>query len=266
MDCCDFLSCFFGSSNGSLKEREPLLDHSNDLEPTIEASSISLYDELIDKWRRPATSLPVQIDLPRLIYKFGITDNSGKSLLPDNIKDLQRGELLKLLFDTLNRFFTMSIAEQNEFNRIFEELVEPTKEGDISIRLSYFLERIASENIPAMGILKACNQSFLAPAVIMLKSRLGGQLRYKDLRDGWFISIQVCDTEIILKHRKTEQSFETNPDSHFQFDWELTLTFNRAVTELRAVNLHVVDIRYGPEILEEKKIKTTKSSCTILCT
>ena len=35
---------------------------------------------------------------------------------------------------------------------IIKELVEPTKEGDISIRLSYFLERIASENIPALGV------------------------------------------------------------------------------------------------------------------
>jgi len=252
--CCELPSWvpFFGNSGE--KEREPLLDHSNDVEPAIEGSSLSLYDEIIDKWRRPATSLPVQIDLPRLIYKFEITDKLGQSLLPSNIKDMQRGELLKLLFDTLNRLFAMSTTEQTEFNRVFDELVEPTKDGDISIRLSYFLEHIG-DNIPAMGVLKACNQSFLAPAVIMLKSRLGGQLRYKDLRDGWYINIQITDSEIILKHRKTEQSFESNPDSQFQFDWELTLTFNRAVTELKTVNLHVVDIRYSSEILEVKKVK-----------
>jgi len=223
-------------------------------EPAIEGSPLSLYDEIIEKWKRPATSLPVQIDLPRLIYKFEIIDKNGTSLLPENIKEMQRGELLKVLFDCLNNLFSMSNSDQVEFDRIFDELVEPTKEGDISIRLSYFLERIG-DNMPSMGVLKACNQSFLAPAVIMLKSRLGGQLRYKDLRDGWYINIQITDTEIILKHRKTEQSFEANPESHFQFDWELTLTFNRLVTELRTVNLHVVDIRYSASILDAKKQK-----------
>ena len=57
------------------------------------------------------------------------------------------------------------------------------------------------ENNRVMGVLKCCNQSVLAPAVLRLKSSIGSAFPYKDIRGGWRIFVHINTDQVVIQHR-----------------------------------------------------------------
>ena len=118
--------------------------------------------------------------------------------------------------------------------------------GDLN---RFFLAHF-SEAHPLVLLLKSCNQSMLAPAVVFMKLRVNNQLLYKDHHGGWninisFISIAGALAEVVVTHRKREICFsgEADPAKHFEFTWETNLHFDPSLrllaSELSVIHLFI---------------------------
>lgn len=65
-----------------------------------------------------------------------------------------------------------------------------------------FLERYFGDDSKTVAVLKACNQSIMAPAVTQLKKALLEKLNYKDVAGGWTVHVRCFKDEIVVAHRK----------------------------------------------------------------
>ena len=96
-------------------------------------------------------------------------------------------------------------------------------------------------------LLKACNQAIIAPAVLRLKSTIGGGDRnysfpYKDVRGGWKIFIDINTDNVVITHQKEEQSFE--PDN-FNFEWKFQIILDRQLNDITNISLKIENLKFG---------------------
>jgi hypothetical protein len=75
----------------------------------------------------------------------------------------------------------------------------------------------------------------------------------QDTRGGWRITITAVKGGYQVQHRRLEQSHDTFPSGVFEFEWELTLRLNAALTELESVNLRVLAIRCSEQMSERRR-------------
>jgi len=139
----------------------------------------------------------------------------------------------------------LSNSIANNFSKYFV----PKVNSDISRRLLDFLLEIVGANCNCVTILKACNQSTLAPAVLRLKSAIGGQYPYKDIRGGWKIFIDISDTKVVVTHKKWEQSFEKGK---FQFQWEFSLVFDRNQMKLKSTAISITETKFQNNLIKDE--------------
>ena len=59
--------------------------------------------------------------------------------------------------------------------------------------------------------------------------------------------------KIRVLHRKREQSYDLDPASHFEFEWELGLDFDTQMEELLQVSIQVIDVSTAKGVPKEKK-------------
>ncbi len=131
---------------------------------------------------------------------------------------------------------------------------------DVSKRLLEFLQEVVGEDSKLVKILKCCNQSTIAPAVIRLKSAASTHCPYKvrsqnsftfqDVRAGWKIYISITRQDVHIFHKKWERSFE---DESFQFRWEFGMIFDAGMDHLQSVSLKITELHFGPKDTEDKK-------------
>lgn len=100
-------------------------------------------------------------------------------------------------------------------------------------------------------VFQSIHQSILFPAIAYLHSKLysardGRVGTLKDVRrpDGWTAEVYV-GAAIYVTHQRWEQSLHP-PDSplHFEVRWEMRLSFDRQMQQLRAVILRIQEIKF----------------------
>src|SRR4051794_4786980 len=69
-------------------ERHAPIYAASNAHPTIDFSPEGLLLDMKDKWTRPLTKLPVNVDIPRLARKMSIYDETGELLLDGGWLDL----------------------------------------------------------------------------------------------------------------------------------------------------------------------------------
>jgi hypothetical protein len=260
----------------------------------IDCSPKALMDDTLKKWSQHITKLPAAIDLPRLARKMIVFDeshnllidgeiwssiskipsietatttttttssenNDEKTIIPQinttpatqSSQALLR-EIMLILADQLNEHDVHEVVSNQMY-----EFIPDDYTGDISTMLqSFFVKKIDGSAV--LRILKACNQSILAAAVVRLKAGIASRIPYKDYRGAWHIEISFSQDEICVIHKKREMSWEQHPqqsckEDQFEFAWEFLLGFDRQVLDLRRVDLSITEVSFHEQINEKKK-------------
>jgi len=251
--------------------------------PKLSATSSNTYPdsgdlmtELRDKWTRPLPSLPVHVDIPRLARKITVysstsssrsTNTSNKHPVlvrqPTDQQLLQSPSsststesdsmVIKELIRTLSRQLGEPTSQQENIDSHFMDYFSKT--ADPSQALAEFLEAIVGHDSHTARVLKACNQSVLAPGVLKLKFAIGNYFPYKDARGSWRIEIVVGPNWVTVEHLKKEKSFDESPQNYFEFTWSLKLIFDTDVQVLRDIELFVDDATLSDEMNPQTKKK-----------
>ena len=143
---------------------------------------------------------------------------------------------------------------REHFHRIALTLTPHT---DLEAPLSDVLNQTLGLASPTFAVFRATHQSILFPAVYSLKTQLYTQVgAMKDVRrhDGWQVEIYIGDGRVWITHVRREQSMEAEDSvTHFEVEWEIRLSFDRAMEECRAVFLRIQDLTFHPQMPRERK-------------
>jgi len=223
--------------------------------------------EIATKWEKPYHTLPVHVDIPRLGKKISIYVNNTvvhqadtddlAALRAGAMMDTPRGSqdhtVIRDIVVSLSKHLGEAQSQQDALRARFSEFFHPA--GDPSLALSEYLEQVVGVDSKVLGVLKACNQSILAPGVLKLKCTVGNQFAFKDMRGSWRINIYITPDKVCVTHLKRERSFEDDPADYFEFEWSLVLVFDGNVTKMQEVHLHIDELLFGTSMNPSKKKK-----------
>lgn len=132
----------------------------------------ALLDEVGNKWRRPLKELPVNVDIPRLARKITIftSVSSHKEVVhtpEESVGESPHDETsgIKDLLVALSKHLGEPASQQYNIESNFGEYFKKT--ADAAHALADFLEEIVGSDSTTAKVLKACNQSIIAPGVLV---------------------------------------------------------------------------------------------------
>eukprot|EP01102_Stenamoeba_stenopodia_P021149 TRINITY_DN8444_c0_g1_i1.p1 TRINITY_DN8444_c0_g1~~TRINITY_DN8444_c0_g1_i1.p1 ORF type:complete len:307 (+),score=57.34 TRINITY_DN8444_c0_g1_i1:213-1133(+) len=237
------------------------------LSTSIDFSPAALYEDTKDKWIKPLTKLPVNVDIPRLARKMSIYDDSRNLLLDGSWLDLTPEEIeaspykdqiptnksnTKLIQDVLQVLADQLGEDSTAIREEFGKMVKDNG-GDTAGPFGNFLNRHMGDNSTVVKVLKACNQSIIAPSVVRLKLSIAPRLPFKDLRGAWRIQIHCLKSSVVVFHKKYETSWENFSTEEFQFSWQLRITFDKAMTTMKTVDVSITEIEFGKSVTDKRK-------------
>jgi len=166
-------------------------------------------------------------------------------------------ELNDVIFDVLVTLARQLDSEDlvNKITSSFGQYFLPNTNTDLSRWVMDFLLQVVGEDTNTVRVLKACNQSVLAPAVLRLKSVVGSYFPYKDVRGGWRLLIKINQDEVIIVHRRWEQSFV---QGDFNFKWELEMVFDRQLKDLVQCKVRITDVKFNNDSIKPNAMKVMK--------
>jgi len=221
-----------------------------------------LLTEISTKWERPYHTLPVHVDIPRLAKKIAIYGNGGIVHRPPDDELSSSGSLFNTTprIDNTIRDIIVTLSEwlgepKEKQEEILAQYPKFFGSGDPSLSLTEFLDNIVGPTSKVVNVLKACNQSILAPGVLKLKVAVGNQYPFKDVRGSWRIDVHIYSDGLSVTHLKRERSFEDDSADYFEFDWSLKLVYDKDVARLKEVYLYIEALTYGDRMVSSKKKK-----------
>jgi len=238
--------------NRELGSKEPsrALPPKSPYESTIVCTHAALVTDMEITRQRPIDKLPISVDLPRLARKTVIMDGDQVVLnglaeeFASDTEDEQisRARLIQRVWATLSEM----VGEESE---MYSDLAERLQGGgEVALQLALWLKMNISSDTRVIRILKVCNQSILASAVVRMKSTVGMDWPYKDLRGQWTIQIRKTEDGCIhVTHTKKEISYESNSlydTQHFSFTWELQMIFDPNVEVMQKVSVVISEMDF----------------------
>eukprot|EP01119_Soliformovum_irregulare_P022194 TRINITY_DN7543_c0_g1_i4.p1 TRINITY_DN7543_c0_g1~~TRINITY_DN7543_c0_g1_i4.p1 ORF type:complete len:155 (-),score=21.16 TRINITY_DN7543_c0_g1_i4:43-507(-) len=131
--------------------------------------------------------------------------------------------------------------------------------GETPKAVQAFLEQIVKEESPVVQVLKACNQSIIAPFVMELRLNLCKDVPFKD-GGGWRISVQILEDQVCILHNKRQKQLRTDGQPEvFEFEWELKMTFPLNMREMTNISFKVTSIDYTVDAEQEVKDKLNQT-------
>ncbi|KAL0490307.1 methyltransferase-like protein [Acrasis kona] len=233
-------------------------------------------------WLKDISELPVSKDLPRLAKKIKIHDSvndvinyidqptdegelkpSTPTEIDGTVGEQHRDEVLNRCMYSI----VMSMSQElRDFNQNMSGMTLQMFEREINVTdhksIQNFLTRNFGNNGRVVKVLKACNQSIIAPPVTQLKKLLLDKIDYKDVKGEWTINIHISpvttghgedrreDVSVIVAHRKKEQVLVKRKITYelvYQFEWEFTIRFTRNVEDIESISLRLGDILFNGE-------------------
>jgi len=234
-------------------------------QPRYQAPSSLSYgafeEEIRNKWNRSSDAFPLAADIPRLVKLIEV-NVEGKKIWPEINKSFKnKAEHIFSLLQCL-----CSLLEDEECNNLltgqfwsyFDD--DPTLELiDVSKRLEKVMKELLGSDCKVIRLLKACNQSILAPPVVRLKYYIGNEFPYHDATGTWKIHISFWGDHVRAKHIRWEKSIEKDS---FSFKWEFELVFNKMLRDFLSLDLYISELKFGQK--EEEEI-TRKSKLKVQC-
>jgi len=224
----------------------------------------TFYKRYQQSGKKPYHTLPVHVDIPRLAKKIIIygdgelvhkpqEDTALNNSSGNLFADLSRQDnTIKEIILTLSKWLGDSQEQQESISTKYASFFGT---GDPSLSLNEFIEHVVGVDSSVVKVLKACNQSILAPGVLKLKVAVGNQFPFKDVRGSWRIEIQIESDKLSVTHLKRERSFEDESSEYFEFAWTLRIVYDRQLTRVLEVQLYIDDILFGDKMDTSKRRK-----------
>jgi len=222
-------------------------------------SATALTQDATEKWLRPLLKQPISTDIPRLCKKMIVYNSSGNTLYsgywtthPVTNKPMTMATCVGELLVTLARLTKEDHVriEQSFDNKINDKV-------DISSHLNDYIIEFVGHNSQIVQILKLCTQSSVSAAVYRLKSTLGRNIAYKDVRGGWKIEIIFYPDKITVTHKKKEQSWNgmDSENEYIEFQWVLEYQLDFPITKIVSSKLYIDEIIFGEKVPSSYKDK-----------
>jgi hypothetical protein len=233
--------------------------------------NIGLEDELREMWSRPLAQLPVYKDLPRLVGRISINESAQHqpgSLLTRNDKGValmladERWGECKLEPVSLSVFDKVSATALRLVTVLEPETAATARKrvqgittavvggSDMELAMPSLFDAIGPDSKTAR-VLKCVHQGLVLTALSRLRTKIPQLPMTKDVRtpDGWRIQVRANKRYIQVAHIRREQSIDAFGDTsqHFDFAWELCLTFDTDMKELNAAHLKVLSRGVGKD-------------------
>jgi len=243
-----------------------------DYEP-LDTSLEGLIKDMERTRNLPVNKLPVAVDIPRLGRKTDIYD--GENLLVQGGADRydspdDENELFKRRVDLMYDIWITIARLVNEDPTVIDQhLRSYLDNGEIGLYLGNFIRDHCSDDNKVIKLLKVCNQSILASAVLRMKQVVGNDWPYKDLRGGWNVIIKREGNTISVTHSKQEQSWETSnkyAEQHFSFVWDFRIVFDLNVDKMvdASITISKMDFVETVPLDTRKKIIACFLQCSCL--
>jgi hypothetical protein len=231
----------------------------------IDCSPQGFFDSLMEIMHKPLLRLPISVDLPRLARKITLydDDNDERVIEANEDADDSRALLVCTILSELSRLVGDSEQVRSTIEQQARDFI--TDQGDMATGIMAFFTEVLTANgveePKVIGVLRGCNQSTLAPAVMRLKKTLA--MPYKDKRSSWLVDIHVADNRVIVTHRKIEEawldSYQDPAEFYFDFTWHLEVEFDRQTAQLQQVRLKIVHVTF-PETASSQRRKQVLQS------
>eukprot|EP01120_Amphizonella_sp_Union-15-10_P007137 TRINITY_DN2376_c0_g1_i2.p1 TRINITY_DN2376_c0_g1~~TRINITY_DN2376_c0_g1_i2.p1 ORF type:complete len:536 (-),score=111.72 TRINITY_DN2376_c0_g1_i2:324-1931(-) len=244
--------------------------------------------KILDILHKDFTSLPVCIDLPRLInfmkvYKNGILVSGTEEQKGPN------WPITKKLFQlvvTLAEEINGTEVKKKVSDRFFD-YVELHNPHSLSRTLEKFFSEILGSESYVLSILKSCNQSAIAPAIVELKMALGMEHMTKDVKNSWRFQISINSGIQELNSESRELSSdmqglkakngvlckeievrtfkqEIHVQNLFQFEWTLRFIFDCESGDYSRIDLEIIDLMFHEDVHKGDKGNTKSQVIDII--
>eukprot|EP01088_Endostelium_zonatum_P010248 TRINITY_DN23622_c0_g1_i1.p1 TRINITY_DN23622_c0_g1~~TRINITY_DN23622_c0_g1_i1.p1 ORF type:complete len:302 (-),score=42.50 TRINITY_DN23622_c0_g1_i1:63-968(-) len=215
---------------------------------------------------KPVTQLPVHTDLPRLVHVLTISKNQ-KLLFTAQLGVPALSNLENTLIVLTQELLGQ---EQKKIVSLITSLAEkhfligkdqPDKVINSILTEAFGIPGTPIDSNPVVKILKAMNQSVMAPALIELKMTLGIQNMTKDVAGSWKINVDFQEgankeKTIVVTSLKREQHIS----NMFQYQWCLSFVFqatspNSSDVQCKDVSVKVTDLVFSEDVCKKPGLK-----------
>jgi len=234
----------------------------------------TLEDELRSVWKGAREI--VYKDLPRLakrmtIHSFpsGVEVELEGQQKEDKDKDASLVGTSKTLWRSISNII-QTVAyrledeeQQAKIARGLEEMgkgLAPTT--DVELVLGEAFRKVIGNDSKTARVFKATHQSILFPAILYLRQQVYGEAlgSMKDVRrpDGWVIRIQLGDANFVTHTRWEQAIAPPGSPEHFEVQWEIRMSFDKNMSDIRAVFLRIMDLKFSESmpIKQQEKLRT----------
>jgi len=166
----------------------------------------------------------------------------------------------ELVRDMLVAFGRRLIKDEGDLSKFEKQLeavllgASPGEEDvDVTASMLEVCERLSA---PVVNVVKAVHQDIVLHATVELKQALTSKYLTKDVRDasGWRIVARLPTEGVVhIYHVKREQSLDQGGDksNHFEFEWELRMTFDGKMREMASAQIRVLNL-FLSETMDKK--------------
>ena len=149
----------------------------------------------------------------------------------------------------------------------FESMFD--RNGDLSVQkalLNKFINDVIGGESHVARALKAINQAIVAPASIDMRMTLLKGLGFKDAQvRPWEVYVKVGDTAVEITHCRRQCNIDAKAvENAFEFTWELSMLFDRGLSEMVSVNIAISELTFGDKVPEEKRHALEKVVSSIM--
>mmetsp|Transcript_1095 Transcript_1095/g.1292 ORF Transcript_1095/g.1292 Transcript_1095/m.1292 type:complete len:455 (-) Transcript_1095:295-1659(-) len=232
----------------------PINNNVKDNTPTVTVKPQSghgdveqLHTGMVDLWEQNIFDTITLSDLPRLIDRVTV-QNGRKDILVDPwAYEFSSRKKTAVYIGNVTKTIAEVLEDDDDAENVvdtvdslLDELPDDTESDLVSFCTS--LVEAVGEDSRAAKIFQCFNQAVIAKCSLVLRQVILGKHFTKDVRgpNGWRILITVGDY-VQVRHTRREQSL-TQGDNHWEFEWEVSLTFDREMKELTNTRLLITKL------------------------
>mmetsp|Transcript_16986 Transcript_16986/g.19219 ORF Transcript_16986/g.19219 Transcript_16986/m.19219 type:complete len:391 (+) Transcript_16986:206-1378(+) len=203
---------------------------------------------MTEMWTKNVFDTAAIKDVPRLIDRVCVKTGKDEILLQASDHDFSTRKKVAIYIGKVTKAIAENLEEEEDADAVAEAVDALLSEmsDDSESDQTDFVEKLFTaigEDSRTVKVFKCIHQSVIAQAIFVIsKGILGNKHFFKDVRgpEGWRIMITL-DDYVQVCHTRREQSIFSG-DNHWEFEWEVILSFDKAMKEMTGARLLITDL------------------------